>query len=79
MKVFYRPEQVARTSSFSPSALKPQLVVEDWLNRPELNVEVCSFEPVTAAQLMLAHDADFVRGVCWRARSRMALAMATPK
>lgn len=63
MKVFYRPEQVARTSSFSPSALKPQLVVEDWLNRPELNVEVCSFEPVTAAQLMLAHDADFVRGV----------------
>ena len=63
MKVFYRPEQVAHTSSFSPSASKPRLVVEDWLKHPEFNIEVCGFEPVSAKQLALAHDADFVRGV----------------
>ncbi len=63
MKVFYRPEQVARTSSFSPSALKPRLMVEDWLKRTELSIEVLSFESATPEQLMLAHDAAFVRGV----------------
>ena len=63
MKVFYRPEQVAPTTSFSPSSLKPRLVVEDWLAIPELKVEVCGFDPVSTGQLSLAHDPKYVRGV----------------
>ena len=63
MKVFYRPEQVARISSYSPSALKPRLVVEDWLKIPLLKIEICSFEPASPDQIALAHDTDFVRDI----------------
>lgn len=63
MKVFYRPEQVATSQSYSPSALKPRLVVADWQVDYKVNMEICSFEPVDAATLALAHDAEFVRGV----------------
>ena len=63
MKVFYRQEQAARTSSFSPSAFKPKLVLEDWLGRPDFNIEVVEFEPATQEQFALVHDAQFVRGV----------------
>jgi acetoin utilization deacetylase AcuC-like enzyme len=63
MKVFYRQEQAARTTSFSPSAFKPKLVLADWLQHPEFNIEVIGFEPVTQEQIALAHDAQFVRGV----------------
>ena len=63
MKVFYRPEQVATSHLPSPSAFKPKLVVADWLARPDINAEICSFEPVSAQTIMLAHDPQFVRGV----------------
>ena len=63
MKVFYRPEMSAFTASFSPSSSKPQWVVEDWLNDPQINCEICSFSPATFQQLKLAHDADYVSGV----------------
>jgi acetoin utilization deacetylase AcuC-like enzyme len=65
MKVFYRPEQVAsNASSFSPSASKPALVVEDWLHRGLIGPEdVMSFDPVTPKEMALAHDPDFVEGV----------------
>jgi acetoin utilization deacetylase AcuC-like enzyme len=63
MKVFYRPEQVASSRQPSPSALKPQLVVADWLADPLINAEICTFEPVSAKILMLAHSPRFVRGV----------------
>lgn len=63
MKVFYRQEQAARTSSFSLSAFKPKLVLEDWLGRRDFNIEVVEFEPVTQEQFALVHDAQFVRGV----------------
>jgi acetoin utilization deacetylase AcuC-like enzyme len=63
MKVFYRPEQVATSTQPSPSALKPRLVVEDWLEHRQINAEICSFEPVSAETIALAHDLRFVRGV----------------
>ena len=63
MKVFYRPEQVAQTTSFSPSSLKPGLVVQDWLKYSGLDIQLCGFEPVTQRQLALAHDPKFVRAV----------------
>ena len=35
--LFYRPEQSSDAAeSFSPSAGKPKLVIEDWLSRPEI-------------------------------------------
>ena len=55
MKVFYRQEQAARTQSFSPSAFKPALVLDDWRRHPEFNIEVIGFEPVSPDQLALAH------------------------
>lgn len=63
MKVFYRPEQVASSEQPSPSALKPRLVVADWLAQPDIKVEVCSFKPASAKTIMLAHDPQFVRGI----------------
>jgi acetoin utilization deacetylase AcuC-like enzyme len=63
MKVFYRPEQVATSCQPSPSALKPRLVVADWLADPLINAEICSFEPTRTKTLCLAHDPAFVRGI----------------
>lgn len=63
MKVFYRPEQVATSEQPCFSARKPKLVVADWLAHPDINAEICSFEPVSAKTIMLAHDPQFVRGV----------------
>jgi acetoin utilization deacetylase AcuC-like enzyme len=60
--VFYRPEMVADAESFSPSAGKPRLVVEDWLERG-LPIDVRTFEPVTEAELSLAHAPGYVRSI----------------
>lgn len=63
LPVFYRPEQVALNSaSYSPSAAKPQQVVADW-QRHGLDITLHGFEPVTRAELYLAHDDDYVDGV----------------
>ena len=65
MKVFYRPEQTARNAgTFSPSAGKPALVVQDWLARGLIqDSDVLSFEPVRRADLQRAHNSEFVDGV----------------
>lgn len=65
MNVFYRPEQTARNSGvFSPSALKPMLVVEDWLARHIVEPsDVVDFQPLSRDDLKLAHDPSFVDGV----------------
>jgi acetoin utilization deacetylase AcuC-like enzyme len=61
--VYFRPEQnVQQVASFSPSAGKPAQVVADW-RAHGLPIEVCGFEPITRADLLLAHDADYVDGV----------------
>jgi acetoin utilization deacetylase AcuC-like enzyme len=62
LPVFYRPEMVARSESYSPSAEKPRRVVDDWLALG-LPVELFAPEPVSEAELGLAHDPDFVREV----------------
>jgi acetoin utilization deacetylase AcuC-like enzyme len=64
--VFYRPEQSSDAAeSFSPSAGKPKLVIEDWLSHPEIApyIQIDSFAPVSDALFLIAHDAKYVRGV----------------
>jgi acetoin utilization deacetylase AcuC-like enzyme len=64
--VFYRPEQSSDAAkSYSPSAGKPKLVIEDWLSRPKIaqHIQIKSFAPATDEILRCAHDADYVRGV----------------
>ena len=60
--VFFDSRQSAKTESFSPSSSKPALVVERWL-KPKLDIEVRGFEPASEADLCLAHDPAYVRGV----------------
>jgi acetoin utilization deacetylase AcuC-like enzyme len=64
--VCYRPEQSSDSAeSFSPSAGKPKLVLEDWLSRPEIarHLEIKSFAPAADELLFSAHGAKYVRGV----------------
>lgn len=65
MKIFFRPEQTAaNTSSYSPSAAKPALVVQDWLTKGlAMPTDITDFEPVSRADLSLAHDRRYVDGV----------------
>ncbi len=63
MKVFYRPEQVATSRQPSPSALKPRLVVADWIQDPLIHADICTFEPARSETIALAHDTRFVQGV----------------
>lgn len=60
--VFYDNRMAVAVDSRSPSALKPQLVLADWLERG-LAIEIKSFAPATIAELELAHSASYVRGV----------------
>lgn len=60
--VFFTPAMVANAASYSPSAGKPAQVLASW-RRLGLPLNVVAPEPVSAAQLCLAHDADFVHGV----------------
>lgn len=60
--VFYRPEMVADSGSFSPSAAKPRQVVERWQARG-LPIQVEAFDPATEAQLLASHDPAYVRGI----------------
>ena len=63
INVFYRPEQVTFTDSFSPSSSKPKFVVSEWLKKFPEHVAIRSFEPVTEAQIAAVHDPKFVKGV----------------
>jgi acetoin utilization deacetylase AcuC-like enzyme len=61
--VFFRPEMVAASNvSDSPSAGKPQLVVDDWINNDKIapHITIYSFEPVSTDQIKVAHDPNFV-------------------
>ena len=63
MKIFYMPEQTAQNAtSFSPSAGKPAQVVKRWL-RLDRDADVCGFDPLTRADLALAHDRAYVNAV----------------
>ena len=59
--VFYKPEMVAASGGFSPSAAKPAPVVEAWKRWGQ--IDIMSFEPCTEDQLAAAHDRQFVKDV----------------
>ncbi len=68
LPVFYCPElAVSSDSRRSPSAEKPAAVVASWL-RLDIPLVLIAPAPVTIAQLSLAHDEAFVRGVLSRKR-----------
>lgn len=60
--VFFMPEMVADSKSFSPSSDKPGLVVEAWKDYG-LPIEVRSFAPCSVDDLVRAHDRAFVQAV----------------
>lgn len=60
--VFFMPEMVADSKSFSPSAGKPGLVVEAWKDYG-LPIEVLPFQPCSVDDIALAHDRDFIEDI----------------
>lgn len=66
LPIFYHTKQsCAAANSFSPSAGKPALVMQDWLSNPDIapHIAVHSFEPATLPQLYAAHSKRYVDGV----------------
>lgn len=62
--IFYRPEMVAHAESYSPSAAKPNIVIDHWLAKGRIQPEqLRSFEPADIEDFTLAHDEHFVRAV----------------
>ena len=62
LQVFYDPRQtVARNKSFSPSAGKPALVVEEWLKYYPITIR--PVKPVTREDFYLVHDRDHVDAI----------------
>ena len=43
--VFFVPDMVAHTNSYSPSAGKPEAVVRDWLSCPSCRSRCAAFSP----------------------------------
>lgn len=60
--VSYSQKQVSRPESFSPSALKPAFVMDDWIKR---DMSIRTFEPVPVGreQIALGHERAYVDGV----------------
>lgn len=61
-KVFYSPKMVANSECFSPSAMKPKLVVEDW-QAQGLCINIIEPQPATRDELCLAHKPQYVDGI----------------
>lgn len=63
MNIFYDKRQsVAGDASLSPSAGKPALVLESW-KQLDIPIALFSFEPLSAAEIALAHDREYVDAV----------------
>jgi acetoin utilization deacetylase AcuC-like enzyme len=60
--VFYSPQMVANSGSYSPSAGKPEQVIQSWqlLGIP---MQITAPRPVSRDQLVRAHLASYVDGV----------------
>jgi acetoin utilization deacetylase AcuC-like enzyme len=63
LNVFYVPAQCARQSSFSPSAIKPLHVVQDWKHLFGDQITIRAFEPVDRDAFKVVHDPDMVDAV----------------
>lgn len=62
LPVFYTPLMVADSQGYSPSAVKPALVMQSWLQLG-YPIQVLEPAPVTRDQLYLAHDRQFIDAV----------------
>lgn len=63
LKIFYSPKQTVRdNNSFSPSAGKPEHVVNQFLETGRVDVDT-QWHPITQKDLSLAHDSKFVDDV----------------
>jgi acetoin utilization deacetylase AcuC-like enzyme len=60
--VFYDERQVANPESFSPSAQKPSLLIQSWLDQA-FPIALMPITPVSREQLALAHDRSYVDAV----------------
>lgn len=62
---FQEAMNCASNNSYSPSAGKPKLAVEDWLANEAIapHIEIVPFDPVTQQQLCQVHSKAFVEGV----------------
>lgn len=60
--VFYDQRQIAYPESFSPSAGKPELLVQSWQARA-LPISLMPVVPASRDQLALAHDPEFIDAV----------------
>jgi len=64
LKVFYNDKQATEAaSSFSPSAKKPKILVNQWLENGQPIEVVSDFEPVTKKQFYLAHEKEHVDAI----------------
>lgn len=57
--VFYNPKMAVLEQQPSPSAQKPKLLVEQWLERG-FDIEVIDFEPITREDFYTVHDKSHV-------------------
>jgi acetoin utilization deacetylase AcuC-like enzyme len=63
INVFYNKKQSANSNdSFSPSAQKPEKVVEKWGKSP-VSFKLKDFKPVTKKDLYLVHDKSYVDNI----------------
>lgn len=62
LRIYYTPQMVADSRSFSPSAHKPAEVIADW-RAAGLDIEVKKPIPVSGKTIAQAHDPDYVQGV----------------
>lgn len=62
MKTFFVDAMAVPSRGYSPSAEKPRAVVADW-KRCGLDIEIVEFDPITEADLGLAHAPRFARNI----------------
>lgn len=58
--VFYTEAMFGETESFSPSALKPKLVIKDWTSSFESKLLITEFAPLTKQIFYLSHSPKHV-------------------
>jgi len=64
LKVFYNQNQATEAeTSFSPSAKKPKILVEQWLSQGQPIDLVSLFDPVTREQFYRAHEKEHVDAI----------------
>lgn len=62
LKVYYTEKQAIDAGSFSPSAIKPKIVIESWIAEG-LPVEILKSWPLETGDFCLAHDPMYVKGI----------------